>query len=135
MVGLVLIFGVWNLNFHPKKRQARNESEGKQGEYIEVTEIKSSHHLIEKSTQQNVDLVTRRNASNHYRWENAALRSGAGHLPYRISSSEVHDLQHVQFCGLIVLFSHLDHDSEVGRKGVLFYGAPALPVLTLSERH
>jgi len=109
------------------------EFKGPNDEYFEVVEINQSNcKILKNSTQTQLSIL----------WFTGGNSMTIDSVPYTflkdqiVTFTEFHELDNFEINGLMLLrwnkpfYCILDHDSEVGCKGLLFYGANSLPILT-----
>jgi len=107
---------------------------GKQGEYFEITNVEHIHQLSGETTDSNLSMLW---------FEDSNSELIIDGIPYKFKVNEsvfltqFHQIQKSKLSKVSALLFNrsfycvLDHDSEVGCKGVLFYGAAKLPIIQL----
>lgn len=108
--------------------------QGRNGEYFEIIDITADNcHLLKESRADELSLLWFTSDDNELKIDNVAYTLNTNNI---ISLTEFHQLETVRIHQLRLLrfnkffYCIIDHDSEVGCKGVLYYGASNTPVLS-----
>jgi len=113
------------------------EYKGKNGEYFEVTDITQSNCDILKDSKENeLSLLWFTTDNNQLKIDSANYVLNKNEIT---CITEFHKLELDKINGLKLLkfnkpfYCILDHDSEVGCKGILYYGASNLPIIKIPK--
>jgi len=112
---------------------------GKNGEYFEVIDIDQNNCEILKDSKENeLSLLWFTSNDNQIKIDSIEHTFNLNQI---ISIAEFHKMEMYNIKGLKLLkfnkpfYCILDHDSEVGCKGVLYYGAYNLPIIQIPENN
>lgn len=108
---------------------------GNNKEYFEAIEINEQNcHVLKSSSHNELSLLWFTSNNNHLKIDSIDYTLNINDI---ISVTEFHKIEIKKINGLKLLrfnkpfYCVLDHDSEVGCKGVLYYGASKLPIIKI----
>lgn len=111
---------------------------GKKGEFFEVTTINSfNHHLLNQSKSSELSLLWFESDNNQFQIDSVTHTFNTNDI---LCLTEFHEVEvlNIETARLLRWNKHfyclLNHDSEVGCKGILFFGAHNLPVIHPSQQ-
>jgi len=110
---------------------------GKNGEYFEVIDItQENYDILKKSKENELSLLWFSSDNNKLKIDSKDYTFSTNSI---VCVTEFHKIEIEKVSSLKLLrfnkpfYCILDHDSEVGCKGVLYYGASSLPVIQIPE--
>lgn len=111
---------------------------GKTGEYFELADIDGTNcHLLKETKASELSLLWFKSNDNCLSIDSIDYTFQTNEI---VSLTEFHQVKVRRVNGLILLrwnrpfYCILDHDSEVGCKGILYYGASSIPIITPSKQ-
>lgn len=112
---------------------------GQNNEYIEIVDIsKANARILNESKKSELSLVWFKADNNKINIDSIDYVFNANDI---ISLTEFHKMRVDDLVEATLIkwnrsfYCVVDHDSEVGCKGILFYGASTVPVIHLDEKH
>lgn len=112
---------------------------GKTGEHFEILEINSENcHLLKEQLTDTLRLIWFTSDENRLIIDGVPLMFNTNDI---VCLTQFHTLEYDQVNTVNLLrfnrpfYCILDHDSEVGCKGILYYGASNVPVMHLNDHH
>lgn len=113
--------------------------EGKTGEFFEVLQTSNSKHLtaIKEKRNETLKIIWFKGKENTLRIDRKEITFLENEMIFLTQFHEVDFIDDIEADVLRFnrpFYCVLDHDSEVGCKGVLFYGAAAIPRITFTNK-
>jgi AraC-like DNA-binding protein len=112
---------------------------GQNSEYIEIVEInKPNASILNESKQSELSLIWFKTDNNKINIDAIDYVFNANDI---ISLTEFHTIKIGDIVEATLIrwnrsfYCVVDHDSEVGCKGILYYGASTVPIIKLDEKH
>lgn len=112
---------------------------GQNSEYIEIVDInKSNANIINESKQSELCLIWFKTNTNKINIDAIDYVFNSNDI---ISLTEFHAIRVESLVEATLIkwnrsfYCVVDHDSEVGCKGILYYGASTVPIIKLDEKH
>lgn len=112
---------------------------GKNSEYIEIVDInKSNSEILNKSKQSELSLIWFKTDNNKINIDTIDYIFNTNEI---VSLTEFHTVEVDDLVGATLIrwnrsfYCVIDHDSEVGCKGILYYGAATVPIIHLDAKH
>lgn len=112
---------------------------GQNSEYIEIVEInRSNTNILNESKQSELSLIWFKTDNNKIQIDAIDYVFNSNEI---ISLTEFHTIKVDDLEGATLIkwnrsfYCVVDHDSEVGCKGILYYGASTVPIIKLDEKH
>jgi AraC family transcriptional activator of pobA len=114
------------------------EYTGQNGEYFEAVDITPDNfEILKQSKDTELSLIWFTSDNNHFTIDSIDRKFNINEI---VCITEFHKIEVGSIHGLKLLkfnkpfYCILDNDSEVGCKGILYYGAPNLPVIGIPEK-
>lgn len=112
---------------------------GKNSEYIEIVDIdKSNSEILNESKQSELSLIWFKTDNNKIDIDTIDYIFNTNEI---VSLTEFHTIRVDDLVGATLIrwnrsfYCVIDHDSEVGCKGILYYGAATVPIIHLDPKH